>query len=262
LWGDNELPESATTMALNSQSASKHNQMITRFIKHPKSTNFDGANDRPAKRQKTGDSPKKPPPTPRKSAHRREVPDSDAEDDERDIKTEEKDEEEHKTDLESALPPIKVDDEAIEAYEAFKASQEDKAEVPEERLEKRTWVRGKSSLYVDAFNLALETVLEDESHLFDEAETDVFRIWRELNYEAQYLYVRLFLRKTSAWHRIKNLGYTAIFPISTLQSRYYNGRTTFPHLLQKSSHILANSKHLLGRRLERHSHSRTDRRRR
>jgi Fanconi-associated nuclease 1 len=174
-------------MALNPQSVSKHNQMITRFIKHPKSTNFDGEDDRPAKRPKTGDSPRKPPPTPRKPGHRREVPDSDAEDDEQDVKTEEGDGEAQKTDLESALPPIKVDDEAIEAYEAFKASQEDNDEVAEERLEKRTWVRGKSSLYVDAFNLALETVLEDEGHLFDEAETDVFRIWRELSYEAQYL---------------------------------------------------------------------------
>jgi Fanconi-associated nuclease 1 len=174
-------------MALNPQSVSKHNQMITRFIKHPKSTNFDGDDDRPAKRQRSGDSPKKPPPTPRKSTHRREIPDSDAEDDEQVVKSEEKDEEVHKTDLESALPQIKVDDEAIEAYEAFKASQEDHNEVAEERLEKRTWIRGKSSLYVDAFNLALDTVLEDESHLFDEAETDVFRIWRELSYEAQYL---------------------------------------------------------------------------
>jgi Fanconi-associated nuclease 1 len=174
-------------MALNPQSVSKHNQMITRFIKHPKSTNFDGDDDRPAKRLKTGDSPRKPPPTPRKPGHRREVPGSDAEDDRLDVKEEEKDGEVQKTDLESALPPIKVDDEAIEAYEAFKASQEDKDEVAEERLEKRTWVRGKSSLYVDAFNLALDTVLEDEGHLFDEAETDVFRIWRELSYEAQYL---------------------------------------------------------------------------
>jgi Fanconi-associated nuclease 1 len=177
---------SATTMALNPQTPSKHNQMITRFIKHPKSTNFDGDKDRPAKRQKTGGSPRKPPPTPRKFANR-EIPDSDAEDDEKDIKTEEKDEQEHKTDLESALPQVKVDDEAIEAYEAFKASQEDNKEVAGERIEKRTWVRGKSSLYVDAFNLALDTVLEDESHLFDEAETDVFRLWRELSYEAQYL---------------------------------------------------------------------------
>jgi Fanconi-associated nuclease 1 len=174
-------------MALNPQSVSKHNQMITRFIKHPKSTNFDGDDDRPAKRQRSGDSPKKPPPTPRKSTHRGEISDSDAEDDEQVVKSEEKDEEVHKTDLESALPQIKVDDDAIEAYEAFKASQEDYNEVTEERLEKRTWVRGKSSLYVDAFNLALDTVLEDESHLFDEAETDVFRIWRELSYESQYL---------------------------------------------------------------------------
>jgi Fanconi-associated nuclease 1 len=173
-------------MVLNLQSSSKHNQMITRFIKHPKSTNFDGDKDRPAKRQKTGGSPRKPPPTPRKFANR-EILDSDAEDDEKDIKTEVQDEEEHKTDLESALPPVKVDDEAIEAYEAFKASQEDNTEAVGDRLEKRAWIRGKSSLYVDAFNLALDTVLEDESHLFDEAETDVFRIWRELSYEAQYL---------------------------------------------------------------------------
>jgi Fanconi-associated nuclease 1 len=173
-------------MALKPQSSSKHNQMITRFIKHPKSTNFDGDKDRPTKRQKTGDSPRKPPSTPRKFANR-ELPDSDVEDDAKDIKTEDNGVEVHKTDLESALPTIKVDDEAIEAYEAFKASQEDKTEVAGERLEKRAWIRGKSSLYVDAFNLALDTVLEDESHLFDEAETDVFRMWRELSYEAQYL---------------------------------------------------------------------------
>lgn len=173
-------------MALNPQSTSKHNQMITRFIKHPKSTNFDGEKDRPAKRQKTSNSPKKPPPTPRKY-NNREVPDSDAEDDDEDIETEHKDHVEHKTDLESALPAIKVDDETIQAYEAFKASQEDNVEAPGERLEKRAWIRGRSSLYVDAFNLALDTVLEDERHLFDEAETDLFRIWRELSYEAQYL---------------------------------------------------------------------------
>jgi Fanconi-associated nuclease 1 len=178
-------------MALNPQSPSKHNQMITRFIKHPKSTNFDGEHDRPAKRQKTGDSPKKPPPTPRKFANR-EVPDSDEEDDDKDIKREYQQEEVRKTDLESALPTVKVDDEAIEAYEAFKASQEDSTDAAGERLEKRAWIRGKSSLYVDAFNLALDTVLEDESHLFDEAETDVFRVWRELSYEAKYLYVLAF----------------------------------------------------------------------
>jgi Fanconi-associated nuclease 1 len=56
-----------------------------------------------------------------------------------------------------------------------------------DRLSNRTWTKGKSSIYVDAFNLALETVLEDERHLFDEKEIEVFKQWRELEYEAQYL---------------------------------------------------------------------------
>lgn len=191
-------------MALNLRSPSKHNQMITRFIKHPKSTNFDGENDRPPKRQKIGDVAKLPPTPRRKRTHKDPIAESVAENQDATIKEEGGD---YKTDLESALPPIETGEEAIEAYEAFKASQEDKPEGAEERLKDRSWVRGKSSLYVDAFNLALDTVLEDEHHLFDEAETEVFRVWRDLNYEAQYLYVRLFLRKTSAWHRIKNLGY-------------------------------------------------------
>jgi Fanconi-associated nuclease 1 len=176
-------------MALNPRTPSKHNQMITSFIKHPKSTNFDGDKERPAKRQKTSGSPKKAP-TPRKFTNR-EVVDSDAYDDDSDIKKEPEEPEEQITDLESALPQIKADDEAIEAYEAFKASQEENAEGAERRLEKRAWVRGKSSLYVDAFNLALDTVLDEESHLFDEGETELFRVWRELDYEAQYLWVSL-----------------------------------------------------------------------
>jgi len=157
--------------------------MITRFIKHPKSTNFDGEQDRPVKRQKTGNSPKKPPPTPRKTV-KREVLDSDDETDGTVIKEEEK---EHKTDLESALPQVDTGDDAIKAYEAYKAEEESKTVGTDERLEKRSWIRGKSSLYVDAFNLALDTVLDEEGHLFDEAETEVFRMWREIGYEAQYL---------------------------------------------------------------------------
>ncbi|KAH7364599.1 VRR-NUC domain-containing protein [Rhexocercosporidium sp. MPI-PUGE-AT-0058] len=84
---------------------------------------------------------------------------------------------------------------------------EDVPEYLKSRLTQRTWIKGKSSIYVDAFNLALETVLKDEGHLFDEKEMEVFELWRQLDYEAQYLYVRLFLRKTSAWHRINRLGY-------------------------------------------------------
>ncbi|KAI1814362.1 hypothetical protein GGS20DRAFT_414224 [Poronia punctata] len=111
------------------------------------------------------------------------------------------------TAIENSLPGIKPDKQAIEEYQTFKASQEDGSGSPSSRLESRTWVRGKSSIYVDAFNLALETVLAEESHLFDDKEKKVFGEWKALGYEAQFLYVRLFLRKTSSWHRIARLGY-------------------------------------------------------
>lgn len=91
------------------------------------------------------------------------------------------------TDLETALPPLKADKEAIAEYEAFRASQNDIPSDSEGRLNQRKWVKGKSSIYVDAFNLALETVLGDEGHLFDEAEMEIFEQWRGLSYEAQYL---------------------------------------------------------------------------
>ncbi|PIG80610.1 coiled-coil domain-containing protein MTMR15 [Aspergillus arachidicola] len=112
------------------------------------------------------------------------------------------------TELESSLPAIDTDSHAIEEYEASQ-SISDHEEEPglRERLQDGKWRKGKSSIYVDAFNLALETVLDEEAHLFDEAEMEVFKQWKELSYESQYLYVRLFLRKTSAWHRINRLGY-------------------------------------------------------
>ncbi|KAF2874937.1 hypothetical protein BDV95DRAFT_626524 [Massariosphaeria phaeospora] len=190
-------------MVLSTRSPAKHNQMLGRFIKHPPSTNFEGERERPTKRQKLdGDAEARTATTPRRFG-RREVPDSDAEEDD----AIEPAPDAQRTDLESALPAVTLDAEAIEAYEVFKASQEQDAESAQERLQDRKWVRGKSSIYVDAFNLALDTVLDEESHLFDEAEMDVFQQWRALNYEAQYLYVRLFLRKTAAWHRIKSLAY-------------------------------------------------------
>jgi fanconi-associated nuclease 1 len=171
-------------MALSIRSPSKHNQMLGTLIKHPKSTNFDGENDRPAKRARLDDDTPDPlsaPSSPRFG--NREVPDSEDENQES--------LEEHsirqKPDLESALPPVKTDEEAIEEYEAFKASQEQQAETSGERRTDRKSVKGRSSIYVDAFNLALDTVLDEESHLFDDAETGVFRAWRELSYEAQYL---------------------------------------------------------------------------
>lgn len=93
------------------------------------------------------------------------------------------------TAIESSLPEIKVDQEAIEEYETFRASQGDQPDDDStaSRFVKREWVKGKSSLYVDAFNLALSTVLDDESHLFDENERTLFDNWANLSYEAQYL---------------------------------------------------------------------------
>jgi len=58
-----------------------------------------------------------------------------------------------------------------------------------ERLDTGNWTKGRSSIYVDAFNLALETVLEDEAGLFDEMEIEVFNQWKALDYDAQYLLV-------------------------------------------------------------------------
>jgi Fanconi-associated nuclease 1 len=91
------------------------------------------------------------------------------------------------TAIESSLPEVKPEKDAIEEYEAFRASQGEGSEGVASRFVKREWVKGKSSLYVDAFNLALGTVLEDESHLFDEKERALFNCWDKLSYEAQYL---------------------------------------------------------------------------
>ncbi|PNY25741.1 Fanconi-associated nuclease 1-like protein [Tolypocladium capitatum] len=127
------------------------------------------------------------------------------------------------TDVENVLPPTETDDGAIEKYELMKSSQKSSDGDETTAKGRPLWIKGKSSIYVDAFGLALDTVLEEESQLFDEKEMEVFRQWRGLNYEAQYLYVRLFLRKTAAWHRSSRLGYYADVPdagaaIASLQS--------------------------------------------
>ena len=195
-------------MPLQASSPSKHNAMLGKRIPHPASTKYEDEEEAdfstpPAKRVKR-DGPSTPKTSPLKRWQQQKVV-SDSEDESGHDDSEEQPRE-RRTDIESALPPILSDKEAIEAYEATRAA-EQAEEGPKDRLGERKWVRGKSSIYVDAFNLALETVLEDESHLFDEAEHAVFTAWRELSYEAQYLYVRLFLRKTSSWHRISKLGY-------------------------------------------------------
>ncbi|KAJ6086001.1 hypothetical protein N7486_010282 [Penicillium sp. IBT 16267x] len=110
------------------------------------------------------------------------------------------------TELEISLPEIETDEQAIREYEASQTTNDAEPGL-QVRLRDGVWKKGKSSIYVDAFNLALETVLDEEPHLFNEAETEVFTQWKGLSYESQYLYVRLFLRKASAWHRVNRLGY-------------------------------------------------------
>ena len=88
------------------------------------------------------------------------------------------------TDVESCLVPVRTDQEVIDEYESSQAAQEISGS---NRSDQGGWIRGRSSIYVDAFNLALETVLNDESHLFNEAERALFGFWKQLSYEAQYL---------------------------------------------------------------------------
>ncbi|KAK4078639.1 uncharacterized protein Triagg1_2970 [Trichoderma aggressivum f. europaeum] len=111
------------------------------------------------------------------------------------------------TEFENALPPTETNEEAITEYEALRSSQNNAGEERSDVNTAPLWIKGRSSIYVDAFNLALDTVLEEESSLFSSKESEIFQQWRSLNYEAQYLYVRLFLRKTAAWHRSSRLGY-------------------------------------------------------
>lgn len=184
-------------MVLSHWSPASHNQMLGRRIAHPSSTKFNEDFELPAaKRVKRLDSnsPSRPSSdhevfesSPRFTPRHNEVLDSEAD-------SEEEDEQQipraSQTELESALPAVKTDKEAIAEYEATRAAEAAGAGLDlHGRLGQRKWVQGKSSIYVDAFSLALETVLDEESHLFDEAEMAVFQRWRDMSYEGQYLYV-------------------------------------------------------------------------
>ncbi|KAI9759650.1 MAG: hypothetical protein M4579_002218 [Chaenotheca gracillima] len=194
-------------MVLQTRSPSSHNEMIGRLIKHPPSTKYDDIDGPPPskklKRFTSLEDEEEGGASQASAFKERVIPDS--EDDE-DVDEPRPQNRVRQTDLESALPPVKSDKEAIEEYEASRSAERIELDL-QGRLGQRQWTRGKNSIYVDAFNLALETVLEDEGNLFDEPEMAVFNSWRNLDYEAQYLYVRLFLRKTSTWHRIERLGY-------------------------------------------------------
>lgn len=112
------------------------------------------------------------------------------------------------TEVESALPAIKAEKAEIEEYESKRAQGDGELSSElRDRIGARSWERGRSSIYVDAFNLALTTVLEEEGHLWNDAEKRIFAEWDKLDYDAQYLYVKLFLRKKSKWHRVSALEY-------------------------------------------------------
>jgi Fanconi-associated nuclease 1 len=181
-------------MVLDSQGATGHNAMFGRKIPYPATTNFLDEILPPAKRLKTvastdgedsrdvsGDETLIGTP----NSLRDEIPDSE-EEEEDGTGDDEPSLPQRLTELESAMLAVKTDKEAIQEYEAMRAA----GDIPDElksRIQQRSSTTGKSSIYVDAFNLALDTVLEDEGHLFDEKEMEVFGQWRSLEYEAQYL---------------------------------------------------------------------------
>lgn len=178
-------------MVLDDQNDAAHNTMLGRRIQHPDSTRFH-ENLPPAKRLKTFESTdgeesrdfsdeERVIRTP--SRFQDEIPDSDDDNELEDQPLLPQ----RPTELESTLPPVKTDKEAIAEYESMRSTDQYVSGDAKARLNQRSWTKGKSSIYVDAFNLALETVLEDEGHLFDEKEMAVFNQWRNLEYEPQYL---------------------------------------------------------------------------
>lgn len=177
-------------MALQTKSLAAHNKMFGDRICRPPATNFDEEFTCPAKKRlkrlESTDSSLSRGHLVNESRSvslqpRQEVSDSEAGSDD-DILPRAT----QRTELEIALPQVKTDKEAIAEYESSRAAETRDIGL-HERLGQRKWIQGKSSIYVDAFNLALETVLEDESHLFNEAEMAVFGQWRNLSYEGQYL---------------------------------------------------------------------------
>ena len=168
-------------MALQSQNQAFHNRMLgQRSVQSRLSQSVKGEAEaeRGAKRLKTQHS------STSSETERTEIRDSDA-DDEEDIVIPTS---ARTNGLESALPDIRTDQEAIDEYEAQRAAEQCELKATKETSNEHV-VRGKSSIYLDAFNLALQTVLEEESHLFDDAEKALFVHWNSLGYEAQYLFV-------------------------------------------------------------------------
>lgn len=127
------------------------------------------------------------PARPAKRVKKEVIPDSEDEDDEEISQHAFGTEKVKVTDVENALPSVD-DEDALEEYEAIKSSQNNKPSDDGTTVQTRPlWMKGRSSIYVDAFNLALDTVLDEESHLFDDKEKEVFAQWKQLDYETQFM---------------------------------------------------------------------------
>jgi Fanconi-associated nuclease 1 len=172
-------------VAMQPQSSSSHNAMLGVRIKHPRSTNFYDDDETP------GSLPKRPrSDSSLCNSDNEVVSDSNHRtDDELQAEDHSNQESRRITDVETVLPSVRTDQEAIDEYEVSQSARlaEENQSDTLSRLSSRKWVRGKSSIYLDAFNLALDTVLEEEVHLFDDAEKTLFKYWSDLSYEAQYL---------------------------------------------------------------------------
>ena len=178
-------------MVLDPKPGAEHNAMPARKIQHPTSTKFHDE-PHPAKRLKIfestdGDQEKSYDLSGEDCVFTPQISNIVASDDADNNLEDDDNPPLRPTDLESALPVVKTDKDAIAEYEVMKAAEQATPRGLQGRLDNSGWARGKSSIYVDAFNLALETVLEDEGHLFSEKEMEVFGQWRNLEYEAQYL---------------------------------------------------------------------------
>ena len=116
-----DLSAQCTNM-LQASSPSKHNAMLGKTIPHPKSTNFNEEEEefetpasKRAKTQHRGQLNFSPKSERRSQSRRVIIPDSDADSED---EVYEESPQNRRTDLESALPPIETDKQAIEAYEA------------------------------------------------------------------------------------------------------------------------------------------------
>jgi Fanconi-associated nuclease 1 len=91
--------------------------------------------------------------------------------------------------LETAQLSVETGKEATLKHKTLRATDESAPAELGARLHSGITATSRSSIYVDAFNLALDTVLKDECHLFNSTERGVFDHWKSLDYEAQYLLV-------------------------------------------------------------------------